>query len=241
MKSLQQFDFESLTESFSAYHCFGDKATGILSSIDQPYKDITHWSVDDLRSKYCLAIFFFTDDAEVYAAEIDAFIRQYEDVVKGFFILDLHASHQHKDFKERWGFYNILTARFSSLQDNILHYLLFFKHFIETMGLMCMEYHDFKICMRNATFIAAGKTVPIKEAIQTIPHENIRTLLLGLELQNNLTDNAKEDEDMDAVASFLDQLPDTIVIWQISQNFGNPHVEYIAGFDTEPVCGATHS
>ena len=95
--------------------------------------------------------------------------------------------------------------------------------------------------MRNATFIAAGKTVPIKEAIQTIPHENIRTLLLGLELQNNLTDNAKEDEDMDAVASFLDQLPDTIVIWQISQNFGNPHVEYIAGFDTEPVCGATHS
>ena len=87
MKSLQQFDFESLTESFSAYHCFGDKATGILSSIDQPYKDITHWSVDDLRSKYCLAIFVFTDDAEVYAAEIDAFIRQYEDVVKGFFIL----------------------------------------------------------------------------------------------------------------------------------------------------------
>lgn len=239
-KSLQQFDFESLTESFSAYHCFGDKATGILSSIDQPYKDITHWSVDDLRSKNCIAIFVFTDDAEVYAAEIDAFIRQYEDVVKDIFILDLHASHQYKKFKERWELYNILTTRYCILQDNILHYLLFFKHFIETVGLISMDYSDFRICMRTATFIAAGKAGTIKEAIQTIPHENIRTLLFGLELQNNEMDNAKED--MDALVSFFDQLPDSVEVkWQISRNFGNPHVEYIAGFDTEPVCGATHS
>ena len=45
---------------------------------------------------------------------------------------------------------------------------------------------------------------------------------------------------MDALASFFDQLPDSVEVkWQISHNFGNPHVEYIA--DTEPVCGATHS
>lgn len=239
-KSLQQLDFESLAKSFSAYHCFGDKATGILSSIDQPYKDITHWSVDNLRSKHCIAIFVFTDDAEVYAAEIDAFIRQYEDVVKDIFILDLHASHQYKEFKERWEFYNILTARSSSLQDNILHYLLFFKHFIETVGLISMDYSDFKICMRTATFIAVGKAGTIKEAIHTLLHENIRTLLFGLELQNNVMDNAKED--MDALASFFDQLPDSVEVkWQISQNFGNPHVEYIAGFDIEPVYGTSHS
>ena len=124
-------------ESFFAYHCFGDKGTEILSSIDQPYKDITHWSMDDLRSmrsKHCAAIFVFTDDAEVYASEIDAFIKQYEDVDTNFFILDLHASSQYKIFKEKWKFYNILATRYCTLQDNILHYLLFFKHFIETMG-----------------------------------------------------------------------------------------------------------
>lgn len=101
-KSPEYFGFTPI-ESFFAYHCFGDKATEILSSIDQPYKDITHWSMDDLRSmrsKHCAAIFVFTDDAEVYASEIDAFIKQYEDVVTNFFILDLHASSQYKIFDE---------------------------------------------------------------------------------------------------------------------------------------------
>lgn len=47
---------------------------------------------------------------------------------------------------------------------------------------------------------------------------------------------------MDALASFFNQLPDSVEVkWQISQNFGNPHVEYIAGGDTEPVCVTTHS
>lgn len=239
-KSLQQFDLESLTERFFAYHCFGDEATEILSSIDQPYKDITHWSMDDLRPKNCNAVFVFTDDAEVYATEIDTFIRQYEDVVTDIFILDLHAGHQYKRLKEKWEFYNILTAHSSSLQDNVLHYLLFFKHFIETVGLISMDYSDFKICMHAATFIAAGKVGAIKEFIDAIPYKNVCTLMLGLELQNNKMDNAKED--MDVLASFFGQLPDSVEIkWQINQDFGNPHVEYIAGFDAEPVCGAAHS
>ena len=232
-------------ESFFAYHCFGDKATEILSSIDQPYKDITHWSMDDLRSmrsKHCAAIFVFTDDAEVYASEIDAFIEQYEDVVTNFFILDLHASSQYKIFKEKWKFYNILATRYCTLQDNILHYLLFFKHFIETMGRISMDFHDFRSFMRTATFIAAGKAGAMKKAVDAIPHKNIRALMLGLELQDYEANNANVKEDMDALASFFDQLPDSVLVyWQISSNIGNPHVEYIAGFDTEPVCGATHS
>ena len=232
-------------ESFFAYHCFGDKATEILSSIDQPYKDITHWSMDDLRSmrsKHCAAIFVFTDDAEVYASEIDAFIKQYEDVDTNFFILDLHASSQYKIFKEKWKFYNILATRYCTLQDNILHYLLFFKHFIETMGRISMDFHDFRSFMRTATFIAAGKAGTMKKAVDAIPHKNIRALMLGLELQDYEADNANVKEDMDALASFFDQLPDSVLVyWQISSNIGNPHVEYIAGFDTEPVCGATHS
>lgn len=226
-------------ESFFAYHCFGDKATEILSSIDQPYKDITHWSMDDLRSmrsKHCAAIFVFTDDAEVYASEIDAFIKQYEDVDTNF------SSSQYKIFKEKWKFYNILATRYCTLQDNILHYLLFFKHFIETMGRISMDFHDFRSFMRTATFIAAGKAGAMKKAVDAIPHKNIRALMLGLELQDYEADNANVKEDMDALASFFDQLPDSVLVyWQISSNIGNPHVEYIAGFDTEPVCGATHS
>ena len=234
-------------ESFFAYHCFGDKATEILSSIDQPYKDITHWSMDDLhsmrmRSKHCCAIFVFTDDAEVYASEIDAFIKQYEDVVTNFFILDLHASSQYKIFKEKWKFYNILATRYCTLQDNILHYLLFFKHFIETMGRISMDFHDFRSFMRTATFIAAGKAGAMKKAVDAIPHKNIRALMLGLELQDYELDNANVKEDIDALASFFDQLPDSLLVyWQISYNIVNPHVEYIAGFDTEPVFGTTHS
>ena len=232
-------------ESFFAYHCFGDKATEILSSIDQPYKDITHWSMDDLRSmrsKHCAAIFVFTDDAEVYASEIDAFIKQYEDVDTNFFILDLHASSQYKIFKEKWKFYNILATRYCTLQDNILHYLLFFKNFIETMGRISMDFHDFRSFMRTATFIAAGKAGAMKKAVDAIPHKNIRALMLGLEFQDYELDNANVKEDIDALASFFDQLPDSVLVyWQISYNIVNPHVEYIAGFDTEPVCGATHS
>ena len=243
-KSPEYFGFTPI-ESFFAYHCFGDKATEILSSIDQPYKDITHWSMDDLRSmrsKHCAAIFVFTDDAEVYASEIDAFIKQYEDVDTNFFILDLHASSQYKIFKEKWKFYNILATRYCTLQDNILHYLLFFKHFIETMGRISMDFHDFRSFMRTATFIAAGKAGAMKKAVDAIPHKNIRALMLGLELQDYEANNANVKEDMDALAPFLDQFPDSVgVYWQISRNFGNPHVEYIAGFDTEPVCGATHS
>ena len=246
-KSPEYFGFTPI-ESFFAYHCFGDKATEILSSIDQPYKDITHWSMDDLRfmrsmrSEHCTAIFVFTDDAEVYASEIDAFIKQYEDVVTNFFILDLHASSQYKIFKEKWEFYNILATRYCTLQDNILHYLLFFKHFIETMGRISMDFHDFRSFMRTATFIAAGKAGAMKKAVDAIPHKNIRAFMLGLELQDYEANNANVKEDMDALASFFDQLPDSVEVkWQISHNFGNPHVEYIAGFDTEPVCGATHS
>lgn len=243
-KSPEYFGFTPI-ESFFAYHCFGDKATEILSSIDQPYKDITHWSMDDLRSmrsKHCAAIFVFTDDAEVYASEIDAFIKQYEDVDTNFFILDLHASSQYKIFKKKWKFYNILATRYCTLQDNILHYLLFFKHFIETMGRISMDFHDFRSFMRTATFIAAGKAGAMKKAVDAIPHKNIRALMLGLELQDYEANNANVKEDMDALASFFDQLPDSVLVyWQISSNIGNPHVEYIAGFDTEPVCGATHS
>lgn len=243
-KSPEYFGFTPI-ESFFAYHCFGDKATEILSSIDQLYKDITHWSMDDLRSmrsKHCAAIFVFTDDAEVYASEIDAFIKQYEDVDTNFFILDLHASSQYKIFKEKWKFYNILATRYCTLQDNILHYLLFFKHFIETMGRISMDFHDFRSFMRTATFIAAGKAGAMKKAVDAIPHKNIRALMLGLELQDYEANNANVKEDMDALASFFDQLPDSVLVyWQISSNIGNPHVEYIAGFDTEPVCGATHS
>lgn len=229
-------------ERSAAYHCFGDKVSEILSSIEQPYKDIANWSIDeDLHSKVCIALFVFTDHAEVYASEIDNLIKQYKNAVKEIFILDLHASRQSKALKERWGFYNILTSRYYSAKDNIQNFLLLFKHFIETQGLISMDFFDFKYCMREATFITAGTASSLKEPIDPIPYsKDIRTLMMGLELERQEQDKAKED--MDVLASFFDQLPDSVEVkWQISRDFGNPHVEYIVGFDSYPAYDTAHS
>lgn len=78
MEELNQLlDFGQSYPQFVAYHCFGDKATEFLSSLQQPYKDIVTYNIDDLRPLECLAVFVFTDNAEVYMSEIDAFIKQY--------------------------------------------------------------------------------------------------------------------------------------------------------------------
>ena len=84
---------------------FGDKATEFLSSLQQPYKDIVTYNIDDLHPLECLAVFVFTDNAEVYMSEIDAFIKQYNSLVGSIFVLDLHPTSQYKVFKDRWKFY----------------------------------------------------------------------------------------------------------------------------------------
>ena len=208
MEDLKQLlDFGESYQQFVAYLCFGDKAKEILSSLQLPYKDICNCN-DDLHSKQCLAIFVFTDNAEVYVSEIDSFIKQYKGIVGSIFILDLHSSIQYDLFKERWEFYNILTSQDSTVQEDILHYLLFFHHFIETVGLIGMDFNDFRMCARTATYITSGTSLE--------------------------ADRAKEN--MDVLASFLEQLPDNVeIIWQISPKYGHPHTEYIVGFDKAPV------
>ena len=64
MKELDQLlESQNSDEFIAAYHCFGDKATNILNSIDQPYKDITHWHTDNFHSGKRGALFVFTDNA----------------------------------------------------------------------------------------------------------------------------------------------------------------------------------
>ena len=110
MEELNQLlDFWESCQQFVAYHCFGDKAKKILSSLQLFYKDICNCN-DDLHSKQYLAVFVFTDNAEVYMSEIDTFIKQYKGIVGSIFILDLHHSMQYEMFRERWEFYNILTS-----------------------------------------------------------------------------------------------------------------------------------
>ena len=232
MKELDQLlESQNSDEFIAAYHCFGDKATNILNSIDQPYKDITHWHTDNFHSGKRGALFVFTDNAESYVTEIDTCIKQYKDMVKRIFILDLHASHHHKKFKEKWEFYNIFTTNYSTVQENIRHYLLFFKHFIETVGLNSMDFNDFKDCMFTSTFITAGQGSPLKEAFESIPHKNARSLMIGFELQNN----PDKVEKLVEFSDFIDQLPIMLEYrWQIASNYGNPHIEYIVGFDVEP-------
>lgn len=236
MEELNQLlDFGESYPQFVAYHCFGDKAKEILSSLQLPYKDICNCN-DDLHSKQCLAIFVFTDNAEVYVSEIDSFIKQYKGIVGSIFILDLHSSMQYDLFKERWEFYNILTSQDSTVQDDILHYLLFFHHFIETVGLIGMDFNDFRMCARTATYITSGTAPSLDQPICPISYSNnnIRTVMLGLELQSLEADRAKEN--MDVLASFFEQLPDNVeIIWQITPKCGQHHTEYIVGFDEDPM------
>lgn len=236
MEDLKQLlDFGEPYERFAAYYCFGDKAKEILNSLQLPYKDICNCN-DDLHSKQCLAIFVFTDNAEVYVSEIDTFIKQYKGIVGSIFILDLHSSIQYDLFKERWEFYNILTSQDSTVQEDILHYLLFFHHFIETVGLIGIDFNDFRRFAHTATYITSGTALSLDLPIYPISYSNnnIRTVMLGLELQSLEADRAKEN--MGVLASFFEQFPDNVeIIWQISPKYGHPHTEYIVGFDKVPV------
>ena len=237
MEELNQLlDFGESYPQFVAYHCFGDKATEFLSSLQQPYKDIVTYNIDDLRPLECLAVFVFTDNAEVYMSEIDAFIKQYNSLVGSIFILDLHHSMQYEMFRERWEFYNILTSQDRTLQDDILHYLLFFYHFIETVGLIGMDFNDFRRFARTATYITSGTAPSLDQPICPISYSNnnIRIVMLGLGLQSLEADRAKEN--MDVLASFFEQLPDNVeIIWQITPKYGQHHTEYIVGFDEDPM------
>ena len=237
MEELHQLlDFGESYPQFVAYHCFGDKATEFLSSLQQPYKDIVTYNIDDLRPLECLAVFVFTDNAEVYMSEIDAFIKQYNSLVGSIFVLDLHPTSQYKVFKDRWKFYNIFTSHYYTLQDNILHFLMFSHHFIETVGLIGMDFNDFRMCARTATYITSGTAPSLDQPICPISYSNnnIRTVMLGLELQSLEADRAKEN--MDVLASFFEQLPDNVeIIWQITPKCGQHHTEYIVGFDEDPM------
>ena len=237
MEELNQLlDFGESYPQFVAYHCFGDKATEFLSSLQQPYRDIVTYNIDDLRPLECLAVFVFTDNAEVYMSEIDAFIKQYNSLVGSIFVLDLHPTSQYKVFKDRWKFYNIFTSHYYTLQDNILHFLMFFHNFIETVGLIGMDFNDFRMCARTATYITSGTAPSLDQPICPISYSNnnIRTVMLGLELQSLEADRAKEN--MDVLASFFEQLPDNVeIIWQITPKCGQHHTEYIVGFDEDPM------
>lgn len=143
-ESKEPLDFGVRHKRFCAYRCFGDKATEYLSCLKQPYEDISNCN-NNLDSEQYFAIFVFTDNAEVYTSEIDTFIKRYKDFTDSIFILDLHSNLQYETFRERWGFYNIiLSSSYCTLQKRILHYLLFFHHFIETLGLISMDLWDFK-------------------------------------------------------------------------------------------------
>ena len=237
MEELNQLlDFGESYPQFVAYHCFGDKATEFLSSLQQPYRDIVTYNIDDLRPLECLAVFVFTDNAEVYMSEIDAFIKQYNSLVGSIFVLDLHPTSRYIVFKGRWKFYNIFTSHYYTLQDNILHFLMFFHNFIETVGLIGMDFNDFRMCARTATYITSGTAPSLDQPICPISYSNnnIRTVMLGLELQSLEADRAKEN--MDVLASFFEQLPDNVeIIWQITPKCGQHHTEYIVGFDEDPM------
>ncbi len=109
---------------------------------------------------------------------------------------------------------------------------------METKGIISMDFNDFRTCARLATYITSGTAPSLDQAIYPISpishSDNIRTIMLGLELQS-LEENMLR-EDMKVLASFFEQLPDNVeIIWQITPKYGHPHTEYIVGFDKAPV------
>ena len=105
--------------------------------------------------------------------EIDTFIKRYKDFTDSIFILDLHSNLQYETFRERWGFYNIiLSSSYCTLQKSILHYLLFFHHFIEMPGLISMDLWDFKFCSRITAFIISGAASSLAHPIHPIPYKS---------------------------------------------------------------------
>lgn len=218
---------------WASYHCIGERATQILNSIEQPYPDISDLDAKDLQE--CLSLFIFTDNANNYVSEIDDCIMQYKDVfIKNIFVFDLHPNDRSQEFKARWGFYNIFISSYFTLENNIQHYLLFVNHFIETVGLICMGYKEWKYFTGQATFITAGTTSTFKHAIGSIPvNNNIKRMMLGLVLQDLTIESVKEN--LNELRSFFDQLPDDVDgIWQMSPHVGNPHIEYIVGLGSVP-------
>ncbi len=211
-ESKQPLDFGVRHKRFCAYHCFGDKATEYLSCLKQPYEDISNCNNNNLESKQYLAIFVFTDNAEVYTSEIDTFIKRYKDFTDSIFILDLHSNLQYETFREKWGFYNIiLSSSYCTLQKSILHYLLFFHHFIETPGLISMDLWDFKFCSRIAAFIISGAASSLAHPIHPLPYKNelykknFRFVMLGIELKSIYTRKAKKD--MNILARVYESAP----------------------------------
>lgn len=68
-------DFREYRNPLFAYHGIGVRATEILSCLDLPYQDINILRKEVMQSKNGIALFIFTDDAEIYIKEIDACIQ----------------------------------------------------------------------------------------------------------------------------------------------------------------------
>ena len=233
--TISEYDLDlrrPLTPPF-AHHGIGERATEILSCLDLPYQDINTLCKEVMQSKNGIALFIFTDDAEIYIKEIDACIQQYKDIFIAFFILDFHHSPLYAKYKARWEHYNIFTTQYSSLRDNLQHYLWFFKHFIDDGGLMAMDFNDFRWFSHQSTFITAGTSPSIASPIHPITIDNhLQTLMIGIELQA-LNEGVKE---LNALTTFTGKLSvHQEMKWQLSYNFGHPHTEYVVGFETNSI------
>ena len=101
-----------------------------------------------------------------------------------------------------------------------------------------MDFNDFRTCARLATYITSGTAPSLDQAIYPISpishSDNIRAIMLGLELQSLEENMARED--INVLASFFEQLPENVEVkWQISPKCGQHHTEYIVGFDKDPM------
>lgn len=216
-----------------AHHGIGVRATEILSCLDLPYQAIDTFRKEELQSGNGLALFIFTDDAEIYIKEIDACIQQYKDIFRAFFVLDFHPNPLYAKYKARWEHYNIFTTQYCSLHDNLQHYLWFFKHFIDDSGLMAMDFNDFRWFSRQSTFITAGTSPSIANPIHPVMIDNhLQILMIGIELQAQ-DEGLKE---LDTLTTFVGKLSiQQEMKWQVSAKVGHLHTEYVVSFEANSI------
>lgn len=92
---------------------------------------------------------------------------------------------------------------------------------------------DFRYGVRDVTFIVAGRTDTVQELVHVVPHKHVQWLILCVFDER---DKMERMEYGGALEAAMEQLPKDLTInFKRVHEQNDPHVEYIIGFDAEPV------
>lgn len=214
-------------DSFLATHCFGEKASAAIQKVESKSKDIA----DGHLSVFLLVI--VTDDADKYAADIDAFISQYKDKAEHTMVLDLHLSSHAAEYASRWELYNVLSTDFATVGDSLQSLFHFFEDGLNASQRINLDWSDFNSCLRASVQMFCGVLPidpqhPLEDSFPTGTGK-VRALVASL----RLSQPDKSDAELSVYNNFMDALcknakPGIEIKWSIRTETGSPEMCYIA-------------